>query len=469
MTTTIKLKNGTGVPTSGALVQGEPAFDLTNKRLYTENAGGTVIEVGTNPSTIVIPAGTINGTTIGATTPASVAATTLSTTGAATFGGATKFGSAAVIPGFAGANDAALANNMALRGTNAAASTSFALIKLDASDAVQINSDGASVVNIAGAATTMGGTLTTTGAATFGGNITKSVAPAANGGIVVNDGTNDLIALGSGGFSANGGLATDGGIRTAANFVIATGAGSPERMRIDASGRSLFGHIAAIQGARVEISAVGDGAALALFGRASDNSAYIGFYQNGVATRTAMIQANPAAGLQFIGGSGGTLQMTLDASGNLLLGTTSVAGIGTSVSENNGKCLIIQNTSTVSANTMTQFKNPNGIVGQIICTGSTTAYNTSSDQRLKENITDANDAGNKIDAIKVRQYDWKADGSHQDYGMVAQELMTVAPEAVSGDPESDEMMGVDYSKLVPMMLKEIQSLRARISQLEGAN
>ena len=162
-------------------------------------------------------------------------------------------------------------------------------------------------------------------------------------------------------------------------------------------------------------------------------------------------------------------RMRIDASGNLLLGTTSVAGIGTSVSENNGKCLIIQNTSTVSANTMTQFKNPNGIVGQIICTGSTTAYNTSSDQRLKENITDANDAGNKIDAIKVRQYDWKADGSHQDYGMVAQELMTVAPEAVSGDPESDEMMGVDYSKLVPMMLKEIQSLRARISQLEGAN
>jgi trimeric autotransporter adhesin len=63
MTTTIKLKNGTGVPTAGALVQGEPAFDLTNKRLYTENAGGTVIEVGTNPST-------------------------LSVTGAATFGGA---------------------------------------------------------------------------------------------------------------------------------------------------------------------------------------------------------------------------------------------------------------------------------------------------------------------------------------------------------------------------------------------
>jgi hypothetical protein len=51
--TTIKLKNGSGAPTSGDLVQGEPALDLTNKRLYTEDSGGTVIEVGTNPGTDV--------------------------------------------------------------------------------------------------------------------------------------------------------------------------------------------------------------------------------------------------------------------------------------------------------------------------------------------------------------------------------------------------------------------------------
>ena len=51
--TTIKLKNGSGAPTAGDLVQGEPALDLTNKRLYTEDSGGTVIEVGTNPGTNV--------------------------------------------------------------------------------------------------------------------------------------------------------------------------------------------------------------------------------------------------------------------------------------------------------------------------------------------------------------------------------------------------------------------------------
>ena len=73
----------------------------------------------------------------------------------------------------------------------------------------------------------------------------------------------------------------------------------------------------------------------------------------------------------------------------------------------------------------------------------------------------------RVDAIQVRKFDWKVDGSHQDYGMVAQELLEVAPDAVSQGETEDDMMGVDYSKLVPMMLKEIQSLRARIAQLES--
>jgi hypothetical protein len=73
----------------------------------------------------------------------------------------------------------------------------------------------------------------------------------------------------------------------------------------------------------------------------------------------------------------------------------------------------------------------------------------------------------KIDAIQVRKFDWKADGSHQDYGMIAQELLEVAPEAVSVPEDSEEMMGVDYSKLVPMLIKEIQSLRNRVAQLEA--
>jgi hypothetical protein len=160
--------------------------------------------------------------------------------------------------------------------------------------------------------------------------------------------------------------------------------------------------------------------------------------------------------------------LIVDTSGNLMVGATSLAyseklSIGMTTA-NQG--IAIRQTDNANAHDKILFINTNGIVGYIRTTGSSTSYVTSSDQRLKENIADADDAGSKIDSIQVRKYDWKADGSHQDYGMVAQELQTVAPEAVSAPEDPDEMMGVDYSKLVPMLVKEIQSLRARVNALE---
>jgi hypothetical protein len=163
-------------------------------------------------------------------------------------------------------------------------------------------------------------------------------------------------------------------------------------------------------------------------------------------------------------------RMRIDSSGNLLVGTTTSTHSGVST-----KCAIktanyCLGVITDSGNTQAvRFTNGTSAVGSINLTTTTTSYATSSDQRLKNNIVDAPSSSDDIDAIQVRSFDWKADGSHQKYGMIAQELMTVAPEAVSGDPDSDEMMGIDYSKLVPMLVKEIQSLRARVAQLEGAN
>ena len=62
MATTIKLKNGSGAPAASDLVQGEPALDLTNNRLYSENGSGSVVEIGTNPTSL-----SINGTAITST------------------------------------------------------------------------------------------------------------------------------------------------------------------------------------------------------------------------------------------------------------------------------------------------------------------------------------------------------------------------------------------------------------------
>ncbi len=155
----------------------------------------------------------------------------------------------------------------------------------------------------------------------------------------------------------------------------------------------------------------------------------------------------------------------IDASGNLLVSCTELPSAsvqGTGISDYQ----TYSSATSTSGRKHKLFFNGNGEVGSISTDGSATAYNTSSDQRLKENIVDAPSASDDIDAIQVRSFDWKVDGSHQKYGMVAQELQSVAPEAVSEGATEEEMMGVDYSKLVPMLVKEIQSLRARVAQLE---
>ena len=104
--------------------------------------------------------------------------------------------------------------------------------------------------------------------------------------------------------------------------------------------------------------------------------------------------------------------------------------------------------------------------GHIRMTNNVLQYQVLSDARAKENIVDAGDAGSKIDAIQVRQFDWIEGGLHEEFGFIAQELAPIVPLAVGGEPDDEEMMGVDASKLVPLMLKEIQSLRARVAALE---
>ncbi len=57
-----------------------------------------------------------------------------------------------------------------------------------------------------------------------------------------------------------------------------------------------------------------------------------------------------------------------------------------------------------------------------------TTNNTTFDRRAKENIADADDAGAIVDAIQVRKFDWTGDGTHQRYGLIAQELLESAPQ-----------------------------------------
>ena len=90
MATKIVTKNSStasAVPAASDLVQGELAVNVADKRLFTEDNGGAIVELGTKPSTIDINAGTIDGTAIGASSASTGAFTTLTATGLTVDGG----------------------------------------------------------------------------------------------------------------------------------------------------------------------------------------------------------------------------------------------------------------------------------------------------------------------------------------------------------------------------------------------
>ncbi len=163
----------------------------------------------------------------------------------------------------------------------------------------------------------------------------------------------------------------------------------------------------------------------------------------------------------------------ITSGGELLVGTTSTTpNPGVAIFPTGG--MGQGNSAGGSGFEFNSFRRSAVQIGSITQNGTTAvAYNTSSDRRLKENITAAPEAGAKIDAIEIVSHDWKsAPDEHVEFGVVAQDLYAVAPQAVSVGDDGEEVektWGVDYSKLVPMLVKEIQSLRARVAALEGAN
>jgi len=121
--------------------------------------------------------------------------------------------------------------------------------------------------------------------------------------------------------------------------------------------------------------------------------------------------------------------------GNLLNDTTAQLNINGA----SGYPLATGVQSTASTNQITFF-NPNGVVGSIQTSGSATSYVTSSDYRLKENVTPMTGALTKVAALKPVKYDWKVDGS-SGQGFIAHELQAVIPECVTGTKDQIEDIG----------------------------
>jgi hypothetical protein len=183
-----------------------------------------------------------------------------------------------------------------------------------------------------------------------------------------------------------------------------------------------------------------------------------------------------------------TEKMRIDSSGNLLVGTTTQIGslgkLGISatsgwaqvvqVANTGTSAILTTNTSGTGLYTAVGFYN-NGTTfsacGGITVSGTTTAYGTSSDYRLKDNFVSLTNAIATVKALNPVSYEWKSDGS-QGEGFIAHELQGVIPHAVIGEKDavnedgSIKPQGVDYSKIVVHLVAAIQELSAKNDALE---
>jgi hypothetical protein len=191
--------------------------------------------------------------------------------------------------------------------------------------------------------------------------------------------------------------------------------------------------------------------------------------------------------LQFL--TGATERMRIDSSGSLLVGTTvSPQSSGASGLElyNAGSYgrINLGKTASGTFNGFAFYHNAS-IVGTVTYSNTATAYNTSSDYRLKENIAPMTGALAKVLALKPVTYTWKLDGSNGQ-GFIAHELQAVVPDCVTGEKDAVETVddldaegnkigtkevpsyqGIDTSFLVATLTAAIQEQQAIITDLKA--
>lgn len=173
----------------------------------------------------------------------------------------------------------------------------------------------------------------------------------------------------------------------------------------------------------------------------------------------------------------------IKGTGNIFIGDTGAPQAETGTTE---RARIQQNEVSVAANAAAGLKVNrlgsdgdaakffrSGVeVGSISVTGSATAYNESSDYRLKENIVDMTDGITRVKQLQPRRFNFIVNPDTTVDGFIAHEAQAVVPEAVTGThDEVDEngdpvMQGIDKSKIVPLLTAALQEAIAKIETLE---
>ena len=184
------------------------------------------------------------------------------------------------------------------------------------------------------------------------------------------------------------------------------------------------------------------------------------------------------------GASSPTERMRITQEGYIRFNTTgdpnSSSNIGAQIGFNSQNFWRSRNSGTSSYGHMA-FYNNNGEVGSIATSGSATAYNTSSDYRLKENVTPVPNSITRLLQLKPSRFNFKADPGHTVDGFIAHEAQAVVPECVTGEKDAVDddgnpvYQGIDQAKLVPLLtaalqeaIGRIETLEAEVSALKGA-
>jgi len=181
----------------------------------------------------------------------------------------------------------------------------------------------------------------------------------------------------------------------------------------------------------------------------------------------------------------GTLRMTIDSSGNLLVGTTTTSpGSGNTTTGNYLGAIGVASFSRASdasltINTNTDSKvcriyRSGSEVGDITVTTTTTSFNSTSDYRLKTVVGAVTGHGARIDALEPIEYTWNSTGLRT-RGFLAHKFQEVYANSVTGTKDAMnadgkpeyQSMQASTSEVIADLVAELQSLRARVAQLES--
>ena len=264
---------------------------------------------------------------------------------------------------------------------------------------------------------------------------------------------------------------------TAAN---ATTTGGSERMRIDSSGKVGIGTTSpASYTSDTLVISSGDQGGMTLV--SADNVENYISWADGT-SGAAQLQAgyigynHSSNYMRF--GTIATERMRIRSNGQVLINSTSIiASDNAYLQVTGGSVTPVALRGGTNNYFMAFYKQSNNdLIGSITgSSGTATAFNTSSDYRLKENIDYTWDATTRLKQLKPARFNFIADSDNTVDGFIAHEVQEVVPHAVTGEKDAKEMQGIDQSKLVPLLVKAMQeqqtvieALEARISTLEGS-